>query len=238
MAQKRMFDKSIIENDYFMDLPIGSKALYFLLGMEADDEGFVSPKRVLKLYGGSEDDIRVLIAKNFLIQFPSGVVVITDWKENNWLDTRRIKETQFMLEKSMLETQNKKYVLPLAKRPLSIGEVRIEENRIEENRIEEIEDQKISNKYFVKPTVDEVRDYCLERKNGIDAEKWIDYYISNGWKVGKSAMKDWKATVRNWERNNVPKKTEILPVWFDKDIDVKKVSKEEQDELNAVLSKY
>jgi hypothetical protein len=112
MAQKRMFDKSIIETDSFMDLPITSKALYFLLGMEADDEGFVSPKRVLRIYGGTEDDIRVLTAKGFLILFNSGVVVITDWKKNNWLDSRRIKETEYVEEKSLLfEDSNNKYTL-------------------------------------------------------------------------------------------------------------------------------
>jgi len=131
-AQKRMFDKSIIENDYFMELPMSSKALYFLLGMEADDEGFVSPKRVLKLYGGTDDDIRVLIAKNFLIQFESGVVVITDWKENNWLDKRRIRETKFLLEKSMLKTFNNKYFLDLAKPPLSNCLESIEQYSIEQ----------------------------------------------------------------------------------------------------------
>lgn len=56
------------------------------------------------------------------------------------------------------------------------------------------------NKKFIKPTLEEVMNYCLERKNGLNAEKFIDYYESNGWKVGKNPMKDWKATIRNWER--------------------------------------
>jgi hypothetical protein len=60
MAQKRMFDKGLLETDDFMDMPMSTKALYFLLGMEADDEGFVSPKRVFRLYGGTEDDLKVL----------------------------------------------------------------------------------------------------------------------------------------------------------------------------------
>lgn len=58
---------------------------------------------------------------------------------------------------------------------------------------------------FIKPTVDEVRAYCQERKNGIDPERFVDYYTANGWKVGKAKtpMQDWKATVRTWERNNI-----------------------------------
>ena len=54
---------------------------------------------------------------------------------------------------------------------------------------------------FVKPSVDEVRAYCEERNNGIDAEAFIDFYESKGWKIGKDSMKDWKAAVRNWERS-------------------------------------
>ena len=138
MAQKRMFDKTIIETDNFMDLPISSKALYFLLGMEADDEGFVSPNRVLRLYGGSEDDIKVLITKGFIIKFNSGVIVVTDWKKNNWLDTRRIKETQYIEEKSQLIEEHNRYVLNSAKPSLSTCSVSIEENSIDKYSIDNI----------------------------------------------------------------------------------------------------
>lgn len=132
MAQKRMFDKAIIDTDKFMDLSMSSKALYFLLGMEADDEGFVSYKKVMRIHGGNNDDIKVLIAKDFLIKFESGVVVITVWNKNNWLDKRRIKETEYIKERKMLVVNGKKeYCLATAKQPLR--ESSIEENRIEEN---------------------------------------------------------------------------------------------------------
>ena len=124
-----MFDKAIIETDSFTDLSMTAKALYFLLGMEADDSGFVSPKRVMKIYGGSDDDIKLLVAKFYLIPFESGVVVITHWHQNNWLDSRRTKETQHTLEKNQLTlTANGKYVL--SNRLASIEESRIEEKRI------------------------------------------------------------------------------------------------------------
>jgi len=127
MAQKRMFDRAIIDTDRFMDLPMTTKALYFLLGMEADDEGFVSYKKVLRIHGGAEDDIKVLISKDFLICFPTGVVVITDWNTNNWLDNRRIKDTEYQNEKKQLVlTKNKKYVL-------STGLASIEESRVEQS---------------------------------------------------------------------------------------------------------
>lgn len=69
-------------------------------------------------------------------------------------------------------------------------------------------------KRFTKPTLDEVKAYCLERNNGVDAQKWFDYYSSNCWKVGKNPMKDWKAAVRTWERsgdNGRAKRTDFTP---------------------------
>lgn len=135
-----MFDKAIIQTDRFMDLSMSSKALYFLLGMEADDEGFVSYKMVMRIHGGNEDDIKVLVAKGFLIMFDSGVVVVTDWHTNNYLNKTRIKPTRYQAEKIQLSlipidntdgfTNDKKYVF-------NICSTRREENRIEEKRREE-----------------------------------------------------------------------------------------------------
>ena len=68
-------------------------------------------------------------------------------------------------------------------------------------------------KRFVKPTLDDIFDYCSERQNNVDYQKFYDYYSSNGWKVGKNPMKDWKAAVRTWEKNETPKKKNILSTW-------------------------
>lgn len=141
MARKRMFDLEVINQESFYDLPMESKALYFLLGMEADDEGFVSPKKILRLYGGTEDGIKVLIAKGYIIPFKSGVVVITDWNRNNWLDSRRTKKTIYQTEKSQLiyNKDSEKYELNslgLANAKQMLRENSIEENSIEENSID------------------------------------------------------------------------------------------------------
>lgn len=125
-----MFDKGLLETDAFMDMPMPTKALYFLLGMEADDEGFVSPTRVMRIYGGNADDLKVLIAKKFVIQFESGVIVITDWKKNNWLDSRRVKKTVYEAEKALISESNEKYIL-LSNR-LAVASP--EESRVEEKR--------------------------------------------------------------------------------------------------------
>ena len=136
MAQKRMFDKRVVGTDKFMELPMSSKALYFLAGMEADDKGFFEPKKLQKVYGFSDDDFKVLMAKQYLIVFETGVMVITDWNKNNWLDSRRIQETEYINELKLLEIINEKYELgTYAKQMLS--ENSIEENRIVQNSIEE-----------------------------------------------------------------------------------------------------
>lgn len=80
------------------------------------------------------------------------------------------------------------------------------------NNIKEINNNNkllFTKKKFIKPTLEEVRQYCLERKNKIDAEKFIDYYESNGWKVGRNSMKDWKAAIRTWESNAKEKQTNV-----------------------------
>ena len=144
MAQKRMFDKRIVDSDRFIDLPNSTKALYFMAGMSADDRGFFQPKKLQRECGFSDDDYKILLAKGLFMTFESGVMVITDWNKNNWLDTRRITETEYIDELNMLKIINGRYTLEdcfsNAKPPLSqnrIEEYSIEENRIEESSIEE-----------------------------------------------------------------------------------------------------
>lgn len=138
MASKRMFDRAIIDTDRFMDLPMSSKGMYFLLGLEADDYGFVSPKKVMRIHGGNDDDIKLLVAKSFLIPFESGVVVITDWLKNNWLDSRRLKSTEYQNEyKALFLTENGEYTRNnttcLASAKQTLRENRTEQSSTEEN---------------------------------------------------------------------------------------------------------
>ena len=89
MAERRMFAKTIIDSDAFLDMPLSSQALYFHLNMRADDDGFVnSPKKIQRLIGCTDDDFKLLIAKSFIIPFESGVVVIKHWRINNYIRSR------------------------------------------------------------------------------------------------------------------------------------------------------
>ena len=109
MAERRMFSKTIIDSDLFLDMPISSQLLYFHLSMRADDDGFINkPKSILRAVGCSIDDLNVLINKGFLILFNSGVVVIRHWKIHNYIAKDRYNETIFKDEKSLLNTEETK----------------------------------------------------------------------------------------------------------------------------------
>ncbi len=107
MAERRMFSKSVIDSDAFMDMPLSAQALYFHLAIRADDDGFLgNPKMVMRMICASEDDLKLLIAKNFIITFCSGVIVITHWKMHNYIRTDRYKETIHKDEKELLSLKN------------------------------------------------------------------------------------------------------------------------------------
>lgn len=111
MANKRMFSKQITTSDAFMDMPISSQLLYFHLNMEADDDGFVSnPKRTIKMIGANDDDLKVLLAKRFLLAFDGGVVVIKHWLIHNLIQKDRYHPTRFQDQKKLLLIkENKAY---------------------------------------------------------------------------------------------------------------------------------
>ena len=111
MAQRRMFSKKITETDLFLDMPMSAQCLYFHLNMSADDDGFIgNAKTIRRMIGASEDDLKLLLAKEFLIPFDNGVVVIKDWKIHNYIQKDRYNETIYKDEKaSLVENENKQY---------------------------------------------------------------------------------------------------------------------------------
>ena len=113
MAERRMFAKSIIDSDAFLDMSLSTQALYFHLNMRADDDGFVNnPKKIQRMINASDDDMRILIAKNFIIPFESGVVVIKHWKIHNYIQSDRKKSTNYQEELKLLKVKdNKAYTL-------------------------------------------------------------------------------------------------------------------------------
>ena len=207
-----MFTKRITESDSFLDMPSSTQMLYFHFSMNADDDGFVNnPKKIQKMCGASDDDFKLLIAKSFIILFDSGIIVIKHWKMHTYIQADRYRPTDYVEEKSMLGIKsNKAYTLDVSKMDTeciqngyigkdSIGKVSIDKNSIDkDSKGESVRGEKA--KRFYPPTLDEVKQYCEERKNNIDPMAFIDFYSSKGWMIGKNRMKDWKAAVRTWER--------------------------------------
>ena len=103
MAERRMFAKTIIDSDMFLDMPLSTQSLYFHLSMRADDDGFINnPKKIQRMIGASDDDLKVLVMKRFILPFDSGVVVIKHWRMHNYIRNDRYKETVYQEEKSQL----------------------------------------------------------------------------------------------------------------------------------------
>ena len=130
MAEKRMFSKSVIDTDQFIEMPVSARLLYFDLGMRADDDGFIGNiPRLLAWLNATPDDLRILIAKGFLIEFASGVIVITDWLRHNTLKADRYNPSNFEEKSQIGLNNNKRYML-------LCGTEQEPQKRIEKNRID------------------------------------------------------------------------------------------------------
>lgn len=221
MANRRMFAKTIIDSDAFLDMPPSTQVLYFHLAMRADDDGFINnPKTIMRIVGAKDDDIKLLIAKKFIIPFASGVVVIKHWRIHNYIQKDRYTETKYIDEKNQLII-NKKNGYSLKQISLLDDEndnvyildtqVRLgkDRDRLGKDRLE-LERDKNKATRFIKPTIDEIKTFLNDQEYETDTDRYADrfynFYESKGWKVGKEKMKDWKAAIRGWlSRDNIRK---------------------------------
>lgn len=213
MAERRMFAKTIVLSDAFLDMPLGARCLYMTMGMLADDDGFVNaPKSIMRQCGASDDDMRVLISKKFVIPFDSGVIVIKHWRINNYLQKDRTQPTKYQDEFAMLSIEdNGAYTEACIQDSVYTDSVSIDKNSIGKDSIGK--DRESKSKTFTAPTLDEVTAYVKERNSSVDPQRFIDFYESKGWMVGKNKMKNWKAAIRTWEqrdKESAPKKNDSL----------------------------
>ncbi len=224
MARKRMVSLDIIDTDLFMDMPSSTQCLYFHLLVRADDDGFVdSPRKIIKMVNCSDDDMKILLAKGFIIPFESGVCVISHWKIHNTIQIDRYKETLYLKEKQELETDDSKlYTKCIQNVSKMETQIRLDKIRLEENRIDKYS-------VVVPPLLEDVKLYCEERNNGVDYNRWFNFYESKGWLIGKNKMKDWKASVRTWEQKSND------PNWLNKEIKAEQLNDEEELELKKEL---
>ncbi len=219
MAERRMFARSVIGSARFLRMPSTSRLLYYDLGMEADDDGCVEAFGVMRKTGATEDDLRVLASKGFVrVLNEDFVSYILDWNTNNQIRRDRYHESVYkdLIGGScnvILETGNQVTTNGLPNDNQMETEVRLGKVRLGKVSIEGA-DKPPTRHRFTPPTVDEVKSFCDEKGYTVDPERFVNYYDSVGWRVGKSPMKDWKAAVRNWngrEQNNG--KTESKPIW-------------------------
>ena len=145
MAERRMMAKSVIDTDAFLDMPASTQNLYFHMLLRADDDGFIaSPKGILRIIGASDDDLKLLLAKQYLFRFESGVVVIKDWKIHNYIQSDRYKPSLQPERELLTITANKEYTLTNSDvsnmdteciQNVSIGKVRLGKVRLGKNNI-------------------------------------------------------------------------------------------------------
>lgn len=217
MAERRMFAKTIIDSDAFLDMPLSSQALYFHLSMRADDDGFNNnPKKVQRMIGASDDDLKLLVIKKFIIPFDNGIIVIKHWKIHNYIQKDRYRETVYQEEKSMLQTkENKAYTLCIQDGYSMDTQVRIGKDRKEIELGEVREDiSHDTQKKKTKPQKHKYGEYQnvllsdddLEKlKNEItNYEDYIEKLSSYMASTGKS-YKNHLATIRNWARKDKEK---------------------------------
>ena len=222
MAERRMFAKTIIDSDAFLDMPMSARLLYYDLAMRADDDGFInSPKKIMRFVGASIDDLNILAIRKFIIPFDNGVVVIKHWRIHNYIRKDRYSETTYSEEKSLLEVdENCAYRLisdeknsekmPTVNqwstngRPLvDAGKDRLGKDRLGKDRLGK--DKEIS------PTRHKYGEYQNVLLSDEDLEKlktefldWSDrierlsaYMASTG-----KSYKNHLATIRNWARRD------------------------------------
>lgn len=208
MAQKRMFNKVITNDDNFLEMPCSSQVLYFHLSMNADDDGFVNNwKSIMRITGTKEDDLKVLIAKQYIIPFDSGVIVIRHWRLNNYLQKDRIIPTQYQEELKQLQLNNNNVYNMYTKCIHSI-----DKNSIDKNSIDiygEFKNVKLSKDEYHK----------LEQANLLPYIEKLSSYIASKNKKYKSHY----ATILNWSRRDKAN----TPEWFDKENNVEELTKEE-----------
>ena len=194
MAKRRMFSQQITDSDAFLDMPLSAQALYFHLGMSADDDGFVNnPKRVQRVIGANEDDLKLLIAKNFIIAFDTGVMVIKHWKINNYIPKDRYTPTVYADEMAQLsEKPNRAYTLCIQDVYKLDTQTRLDKNRLEKIVVydfnEELSADEIRRLYatyenaheLIEQVQAEVNDKHLQIK--VSAYAYIVGYAKNkGW---------------------------------------------------------
>jgi hypothetical protein len=212
-----MFAKTIIDSDAFIDMPLSTQALYFHLSMRADDDGFINnARKIQRMIGASDDDMKVLWTKRFIIPFESGIVVIKHWKIHNYIRGDRKKTTVYPEEMAMLEEkENGAYTLKsdMTDKCLSSdGQVTVKcQHRLGEDRIDKdkLVEGSVGEDTSPLPSLQQIKDYVTEHNLNVDPNRFFSYYSKSNWKTTKGNPVDWQDKLQEW--NNTEKKEDKPP---------------------------
>ena len=239
MAEKRMFAKTIIDSDAFLDMPTTSQLLYFHLSMRADDDGFINkPKSIMRMVGASDDDLKILFMKKFVIPFESGIVVIKHWRINNYIRQDMYHKTPYQDEfEQLMFDENGAYTLRTCNETVTNSlrnsnelttQYRLDQKRIDKTRIEKHKYGQYKN---VLLSDDEMESLKKEFPDYQERIERVSAYCAS---TGKS-YKNYLATIRNWARKEAPKKEETKPKKLIKKKKLTKEEKKEQERLQTLM---
>jgi len=206
MAQRRMFSQKIVGSDAFIEMPVSARELYFQLGMYADDDGFINPKKIIRMIGASDDDLKILIGKRFVLPFENGVVVIKHWQINNMIRKDFYQPTIYIEQKSsLILNENKSYTENVNKMLTNCKHNIIKLNKIKLNNITETSSEKKQIKEKTK--IQEIVDYFFLLKGwNEDSSKKIIY--SRYVKPAKDLLE-----LCDGNLNGAKKRLEIIKNW-------------------------
>ena len=225
-----MFAKTIVLSDAFLDMPLSARCLYFTLGMLADDDGFInSPKSIIRQCGASEDDMKLLILKKFVLPFDTGIIVIKHWRINNYLQKDRYNETKYLDEKKTLEIEPNGAYTRTVYTQVSIGKSKDSIN----NNIY-IEPIPLNDGTEYTPSEAEINEYTrLFPSVDIPSE----FRKMRAWCISNPAKKKTKTGVKrfinSWlsREQDKPKRRDILPTYNEADAPQETASAEEIERL-------
>ena len=234
MAERRMFTQKIIDSDAFLDMPLSTQALYFHLNMRADDDGFINnARKIQRMIGATDDDLKVLVVKRFVLAFDNGVIVIKHWRMHNLLRKDRYSPTQYkeLMEGLDLKSNGaytEKYDVAQLGTPsdgdvatvwqpdgnqmapqVSIGEVSTVECRAGECSVGEAAATTTDA-----PDLQEVVDYAeAQGLRSVNCYRFYEYYSGCNWVTSKGKPIDWRLKIREWDHGDSqrPRQTSSNP---------------------------
>lgn len=219
MAERRMFAKTIIDSDAFIDMPLSTQALYFHLSMRADDDGFINnARKIQRMIGASDDDMKVLWMKRFIIPFDSGVVVIKHWKIHNYIRNDRYKPTVYAEEKAMLTSkENGAYTeadtigIPSDNQAVyqMDTQVRVGKDSLVKDSLGQgsvVEDKADTST----PSLQQIKNYVTKHNLNVDPDRFFSYYNKTNWKTTKGNPVNWQDKLQEWN-NTETKKEDSKP---------------------------